>query len=107
MRYLHLPTWFMVWFVVARSLCGRDSYRLVFKWLQPFRRQGTAGRRLLTTLLSDLRAEIAEEVLPERRHHINPRVIKQKMSNGRKQRPEHRHDPQPTQKFRQSIVMLN
>ena len=52
-------------------------------------------------------AEIAEEVLPERRNRINPRVIKRKMSNWKKKRPEHRHYPQPTKKFRQSIVMLN
>jgi hypothetical protein len=55
----------------------------------------------------DLLAEIAEEVLPERRNRINPRVIKRKMSNWRKKRPEHRRYPQPTKKFRQSIVMLN
>jgi len=55
----------------------------------------------------DLLAEIAEEVLPERRDRVNPRVIKRKMSNWRKKRPEHRHYPQPTKKFRQSVVMLN
>jgi hypothetical protein len=54
-----------------------------------------------------LLTEIAEEVLPERRNRINPRVIKRKMSNWRKKRPEHRHYPQPTKKFRQSVVMLN
>ena len=55
----------------------------------------------------DLLAEVAEEVLPERRDRINPRVIKRKMSNWRKKRPEHRHYPQPTKNFRQSVVMLN
>ncbi len=55
----------------------------------------------------DLLAEIAEEVLPERRNRINPRVIKRKMSNWKKKRPEHRHSPQPTKKFRQCVVMLN
>jgi hypothetical protein len=55
----------------------------------------------------DLLAEIAEEVLPERRDRINPRVIKRKMSNWRKKRPGHRHYPQPTKKFRQCVVMLN
>jgi hypothetical protein len=54
----------------------------------------------------DLLAEIAEEVLPPRRNRINPRVIKRKMSNWRKKRPEHRHCPQPTKKFRQSVVIL-
>ena len=55
----------------------------------------------------DLLAEVGEEVLPERRDRINPRVIKRKMSNWRKKRPEHRNYPQPTKKFRQTIVMLN
>jgi len=55
----------------------------------------------------DLLAEIAEEVLPERRNRINPRVIKRKMSQWRKKRPEHRNYPQPTKKFRQCVVMLN
>jgi hypothetical protein len=56
---------------------------------------------------ANLLAEIAEEVLPERRQRINPRVIKRKMSNWRKKRPEHRRCPQPTKKFRQCVVMLN
>ncbi len=49
--------------------------------------------------------EIGEEILPERRNRINPRVIKRKMSNWRKKRPEHRHYPQPTKEFREAIVM--
>ena len=55
----------------------------------------------------DVLAEVAEEVLPERRNRINPRVIKRKMSNWRKKRPQHRHYPQPTKTFRQSVVLLN
>lgn len=43
-HYPRLPAWFMVWFVMALGLCCRDSDRQVFKWLQPFRRQGTPGR---------------------------------------------------------------
>lgn len=43
-RYLRLPAWFMVWFVIALGSFCRDTYRQVFKWLQPFRRQGTPGR---------------------------------------------------------------
>src|SRR5438309_5777737 len=46
-RYLRLPAWFMVWFVIALGLFCRDSYRQVFKWLQPFRRKGTPGRSTL------------------------------------------------------------
>jgi hypothetical protein len=52
-------------------------------------------------------AEIAEEVLPERRDRINPRVIKCKMSHWKKKRPQHRRWPQPTKTFRQSIAILN
>jgi hypothetical protein len=55
----------------------------------------------------DLLAEIGEEVLPERRNRINPRVIKRKMSHWEKKKPQHRHWPQPTKKFRKRIVMLN
>ena len=62
-----------------------------------------AGRR---RWYEDLLAEVAEEVLEPRRERINPRVIKRKMSNWEKKRPEHAHYPQPTKKFRQSIVML-
>lgn len=53
----------------------------------------------------NLLEEIAEEVIPERRNRINPRVIKRKMSNWLKKRPEHYHWPQPTKQFRRSIVM--
>jgi hypothetical protein len=55
----------------------------------------------------DLLAEIAEEVLPVRRNRINPRVIKRKMSNWRKKRPEHRQFPQPTKNFRQRVLILS
>jgi hypothetical protein len=42
-----LPNWFMLWFVVGIGLFSRDSYRQVFKWLQPFRRKNTPGRSTL------------------------------------------------------------
>jgi hypothetical protein len=54
----------------------------------------------------NLLQEVAEEVIPKRRHRINPRVIKKKMSNWPKKRPEHRHYPQPAKQFRDSIVMM-
>lgn len=54
---------------------------------------------------ADLVAEVAEEVLEARRDRVNPRVIKRKMSNWRKKRPEHRNYPQPTKQFRQSVVI--
>lgn len=54
----------------------------------------------------DLLAEIAEETLEERRDRINPRVIKCKMSKWPKKRLEHRRNPQPTKRFRDSLVIL-
>jgi hypothetical protein len=63
--------------------------------------------RGLARWYSDLLCEVAEERLEPRRNRINPRVIKRKMSNWAKKREKHRHFPQPTKKFRQSIVMLN
>jgi Transposase DDE domain/Insertion element 4 transposase N-terminal len=54
-----------------------------------------------------LLAEIAEEVLEERRDRVNPRVIKRKMSKWLKKRPIHRCYPQPTKKFRDSIRVKN
>ena len=65
------------------------------------------SRSGLTRWYNELLAEIAEEVLPQRRNRINPRVIKRKMSNWRKKRPEHRHYPQPTKKFLSSVVILS
>jgi Insertion element 4 transposase N-terminal/Transposase DDE domain len=64
-----------------------------------------ASRRGLSRWYHALVAEIAEEVLPERRDRINPRVIKRKMSDWKKKRPEHRHYPQPTKGFAEAVVM--
>jgi Insertion element 4 transposase N-terminal/Transposase DDE domain len=65
------------------------------------------SRQGLERWYQDLLAEIAEEILPKRRNRINPRVIKRKMSNWRKKRPEHRQYPQPTKKFRQRVQILS
>lgn len=42
-----LPDWFMVWFVIALGLFSSDSYRQIFRWLQPWRRKGTPHRSTL------------------------------------------------------------
>ena len=42
-----LPGWFLVWYVIALGLFCRDSYRQVFRWLQPFRRDAVPGRSTL------------------------------------------------------------
>lgn len=38
-RCPRLPSWFMVWFIVAMGLFCSDAYRQVFRWLQPRRRK--------------------------------------------------------------------
>lgn len=51
--------------------------------------------------------EMSQELLPPRRNRINPRVIKQKMSNWAKKRPQHFHPPPLTKTFEESIVMVS
>jgi hypothetical protein len=58
--------------------------------------------RLFRRLLQD----IAAGQLPARRPRSNPRVVKRKMSNFRLKRPAHRHWPQPTRPFRESIALI-
>ena len=42
---------------------------------------------------------------PQRRNRINPRVVKRKMSNFKKKRPEHRNRPPLAKTFAETIVM--
>ena len=49
--------------------------------------------------------EISQDVLRPRRNRINPRVIKQKMSNRAKKRPPHFRPPPLTKTFEVPIVM--
>ena len=51
--------------------------------------------------------EVSEEVLPSRRHRINPRVIKVKMSKWPKKRAAHRALAQPCKPFEQAIAVLH
>jgi hypothetical protein len=88
---------------------GIDPQRLSFtgtlKILRCRLPECPASRRGLRRWYHDLVAEIAEELLPERRNRINPRVIKRKMSNWKKKRPEHRRYPQPIKEFAAAIAM--
>jgi hypothetical protein len=52
-----------------------------------------------------LLAEMARERTTPRRNRNNPRVIKRKMKNWLKKRPEHRHVPPLTKTFMESVVM--
>lgn len=93
----------------AAASKGLDPQRMSFtgalKILRCRLAECPASRRGRSRWYHNLLAEIAEEVLPERRDRINPRVIKRTMSNWRKKRPEHRHYPQPTKGFAEAIVM--
>jgi Transposase DDE domain len=56
---------------------------------------------LYTRLLQD----IAAKRLPERRPRVNPRVVKQKMSNFKLKRAEHYRPPKPKGSFRDAVVI--
>jgi Transposase DDE domain len=83
----------------------RVSFTATLKILRCRLPECPASDRGLRRWYRDLVAEVAEEVLEERRDRINPRVIKRKMSNWKKKRPEHRNYPQPTKAFAAAIVM--
>jgi len=78
-----------------------DSFRVVQCHLpeSPQRSAPEWYRRLLR--------EVRRQQLRPRRPRWYPRVIKRKMSNWRKKRPEHLHPPQPTKPFQKAVVILS
>lgn len=50
--------------------------------------------------------DIARHRLPARRNRVNPRVVKRKMSNFLKKRPEHYAWPQPRKSFREAVTVI-
>lgn len=52
-----------------------------------------------------LTREVAQEVIPPRRNRINPRVLRQSRSKWKTKAKNHFKPPQPTQPFKESIVM--
>ncbi len=38
---------FIVWFIIALGLCGRDAYRQVYRWLVPWKKGDVPGRSTL------------------------------------------------------------
>jgi hypothetical protein len=61
----------------------------------------------METWYQRLLREVRRQVLRPRRDRWYARVIKRKMSNWKKKRPEHRNPPQPTKPFREAIVLIN
>ena len=60
----------------------------------------------IETWYQSLLKEIRRQILRPRRDRWYARVIKKKMSNWPKKRPEHRRPPQPTKPFWKAIVIL-
>jgi hypothetical protein len=65
-----------------------------------------AAPELLPGLYRRLLRDIVRELLPPRRLRTYPRVIKRKMSNFPLKRERHRHWPQPTKPFRDTVVLI-
>ena len=66
----------------------------------------TAATERLPFLYAAMIRHIAKGRLPPRDNRINPRVVKKKMSNFAKKRPEHCHPPQPQTSFEQAVRIL-
>ena len=90
--------------VDPRTLSFMHAVRVVRETVPLMR---AARTKLLPLLYAAMLGHIAQGVLPPRDGRINPRVVKVKMSNFAKKRPEHYHATQPTKPFVDSIVMLN
>ncbi len=76
----------------------------VLRETAPLMRAAPAFR--LPILYAAMIQHIAHGRLPPRENRINPRVVKKKMSNFAKKRPEHYHIPKPQTTFQQSVVIL-
>ena len=64
------------------------------------------AREQLDFLYQRLLNDIAQGRLPKRRLRSNPRVVKRKMSNFLKKRPEHDNWPQPQLPWRDALVLI-
>jgi hypothetical protein len=89
--------------VDPRTLSFIHAVRVIRETIPIMRKAST---ELLPALYEAMLCQIAQGVLPPRDGRINPRVVKVKMSNFKKKRPEHYNVPKP-KPFAASIVMLN
>jgi len=76
----------------------------VLRETAPLLRAAPAAR--LPTLYAGMIAHIARGILPLRDNRINPRVIKKKMSNFPRKRPEHSRPQHPQTSFDQAVRVL-
>lgn len=91
--------------VVSREDPDRLSFTDSLRILQCQLPEATQHK--VETWYQRLLNEVQRQKLRPRRDRWYPRVIKRKMSNWAKKRPEHRRPPQPTKPFRESVVILN
>ncbi len=78
------------------------TVRVVQRAISAFQR---ASAQLLPMMYEQMLREIAEEILPKRRVRYFPRVVKRKMSNFALKRDKHKHIKQPSQPFRNVILV--
>jgi hypothetical protein len=92
----------------ATVVAGRDPDRLSFlDSLRVLQCQLPESPAVSTeTWYERLLREVRRQELRPRRDRWYARVIKRKMSNWMKKRPEHRNPPQPTKPFREAVVLL-
>jgi Insertion element 4 transposase N-terminal/Transposase DDE domain len=92
----------------AAVAAGRDPDRLSFiDSLRVLQCQLPESPHVPTeTWYRRLLKEVRRQQLRPRRDRWYARVIKRKMSNWKKKRPEHRNPPQPTKPFREAVVLV-
>jgi hypothetical protein len=86
-----------------RQLSFMHAVRVIRETIPLLRAAPTA---LLPALYQAMLHHIGTGRLPPRDRRINPRVVKVKMSNFKKKRPEHCHVRHPRRSFAESVVML-
>ena len=92
----------------AAVVAGQDPDRLSFiDSLRVLQCQLPESSHVTTGVwYQGLLREVRRQELRPRRDRWYARVIKRKMSNWKKKRPEHRNPPQPTKPFRAAIVLV-
>jgi len=78
------------------------TLRVVQRAIPAFQR---AAAQFLPIMYEQMLHEIAEEILPNRRIRYYPRVVKRKMSKFALKRDKHKHIKQPSQPFRNVILV--
>lgn len=80
-----------------------STLRIIQIWIPRLQQVRTEA---LPFLYHAMLLEISRTTNPPREGRINPRVVKRKMSNFLRKRPEHHRPPQPLKTFIESIVLL-